>query len=167
MDEYLIHHGIKGQRWGVRRFQNADGSLTDAGKKRYTNKELKEIKNERSKYRIEAEQNDPRRKEMSRIEKEAYDLASKYDFDQDDGGEGTTEADREAGKKYWKLWEDYEALNDAIETDAAKKATEKIIEKYGETAIKQLKAQNARRAAAVVAAIWAVPIALIISDIKG
>lgn len=31
----LYHHGIKGQRWGVRRYQNADGSLTAAGKKRY------------------------------------------------------------------------------------------------------------------------------------
>lgn len=33
--EYLVHHGIKGQKWGVRRFQNEDGSLTDAGKARY------------------------------------------------------------------------------------------------------------------------------------
>ena len=32
---YLAHHGIKGQRWGVRRFQNPDGSLTSAGAKRY------------------------------------------------------------------------------------------------------------------------------------
>ena len=31
----LYHHGIKGQKWGVRRFQNKDGSLTPAGKKRY------------------------------------------------------------------------------------------------------------------------------------
>lgn len=30
----LYHHGIKGQKWGVRRYQNADGSLTEAGKKR-------------------------------------------------------------------------------------------------------------------------------------
>lgn len=30
----LRHHGIKGQRWGIRRFQNRDGSLTSAGKKR-------------------------------------------------------------------------------------------------------------------------------------
>ena len=33
-ETYLTHHGIKGQKWGVRRFQNADGTLTAAGKKR-------------------------------------------------------------------------------------------------------------------------------------
>ena len=31
---YIAHHGIKGQKWGVRRYQNPDGTLTDAGKKR-------------------------------------------------------------------------------------------------------------------------------------
>lgn len=31
----LYHHGIKGQKWGVRRFQNQNGTLTPAGKKRY------------------------------------------------------------------------------------------------------------------------------------
>lgn len=39
MNEELKHHGIKGMKWGVRRFQNADGSLTPAGKKRYDSKE--------------------------------------------------------------------------------------------------------------------------------
>ena len=34
-NNYLIHHGIKGQKWGVRRYQNEDGTLTPAGKKRY------------------------------------------------------------------------------------------------------------------------------------
>lgn len=33
-DCYLEHHGIKGMRWGIRRFQNKDGSLTPAGRKR-------------------------------------------------------------------------------------------------------------------------------------
>ena len=32
---YIAHHGIKGQKWGVRRFQNEDGSLTPAGQRRY------------------------------------------------------------------------------------------------------------------------------------
>lgn len=34
-DEYLAHHGILGMKWGVRRYQNKDGSLTPEGRKRY------------------------------------------------------------------------------------------------------------------------------------
>lgn len=34
-DLYLAHHGIKGMKWGVRRYQNPDGSRTSEGKKRY------------------------------------------------------------------------------------------------------------------------------------
>lgn len=36
MDSYLAHHGIIGMKWGVRRYQNKDGTLTNAGKKRYS-----------------------------------------------------------------------------------------------------------------------------------
>lgn len=32
-EDYLMHHGIIGQKWGVRRYQNEDGSLTSAGKR--------------------------------------------------------------------------------------------------------------------------------------
>ena len=34
-DNYLAHHGIKGQKWGRRRYQNEDGSLTVQGRQRY------------------------------------------------------------------------------------------------------------------------------------
>lgn len=34
-NDFLAHHGIKGQKWGIRRFQNPDGSLTPEGRERY------------------------------------------------------------------------------------------------------------------------------------
>lgn len=42
-NEELYHHGIKGMRWGVRRFQNPDGSLTKAGMRRYGDKSPYEV----------------------------------------------------------------------------------------------------------------------------
>lgn len=39
----LYHHGVKGMRWGIRRFQNKDGSLTPAGKFRYAQESDKKI----------------------------------------------------------------------------------------------------------------------------
>lgn len=32
---YLAHHGVKGQKWGIRRYQNEDGTLTSEGRRRY------------------------------------------------------------------------------------------------------------------------------------
>lgn len=43
--DYLQHWGVKGMRWGVRRYQNKDGSLTPRGKKRYS-KEMDKLKEE-------------------------------------------------------------------------------------------------------------------------
>lgn len=46
----LVHHGTKGMRWGIRRYQNKDGSLTPAGKKRY-DKEMAKLTAEKKKLR--------------------------------------------------------------------------------------------------------------------
>lgn len=59
----LYHHGILGMKWGVRRYQNADGTLTDAGKKRYNDekdwsndsKEASRIKSKKVKEMSNAE----------------------------------------------------------------------------------------------------------------
>ena len=49
MDEYVLyHHGIKGMRWGIRRYQNPDGSLTAAGQRR-AEKEAKKQEKEAKK----------------------------------------------------------------------------------------------------------------------
>lgn len=52
MGAYLVHHGIKGMKWGVRRYQNSDGSLTLEGEKRYG------IKNKKS-YTVKTANGDP------------------------------------------------------------------------------------------------------------
>lgn len=67
---YLEHHGIKGQKWGIRRFQNADGSLTPDGKKRYG------VNDKKVKYKVklqspfEKKQEKLARKEQRMSEKE-------------------------------------------------------------------------------------------------
>ena len=51
----LYHWGVKGMRWGVRRYQNADGSLTDAGKKRAQKQKVKNLKKARQAKAAKAE----------------------------------------------------------------------------------------------------------------
>lgn len=78
----LEHHGIKGQKWGVRRYQNADGSLTSAGQKRYGVKDISSKKGiriansgDRYIHNIERE----RDKMMNRRKEVRKKIASKYD----------------------------------------------------------------------------------------
>ena len=67
-DDELQHWGIKGQKWGQRRYQNKDGSLTPAGQKRY-NKEVEKLKKEKAKVKAEEKVQANKKKTQAKIDK--------------------------------------------------------------------------------------------------
>ena len=169
-EAYLAHHGIKGQKWGIRRFQNEDGSLTREGLKRYgtagpkDKTKVKDIRKERWELVEKYSNLDPRRKAVDELEKEAYSLAEKYDFDGDDGGGATTEEGRKAGQRYMELWEQHDRDLEDIERQAAQKVNKELLAKYGEKKMSQLQRGDTARAigagAAVVGILVTAPISL-------
>ena len=64
-DEELCHYGTKGMRWGIRRYQNPDGSLTPAGRKRLEKADIKWAKKKTDKITAQA-------KKASQKELDAY-----------------------------------------------------------------------------------------------
>lgn len=89
-DEELYHWGIKGMKWGVRRYQNPDGTLTAAGKKRYgewdTGEEKPEYAPKAPKKKASDYSDEELRAQINRMqmEKQYRDLAGQTNVREDD-----------------------------------------------------------------------------------
>lgn len=94
----LYHHGTKGQKWGVRRYQNPDGSLTAEGKKRYRNAVTKR-KTLETKATMSARIYADRKR---RLDKQAFKYKTLKDRGQVTYKEKAKLENAKAAEKYWK-----------------------------------------------------------------
>lgn len=126
-ETYLVHHGIKGQKWGVRRFQNEDGSVTPAGAERYYTGKRKYDKQIR---KVEKYQN----KIMSAREKNRAKMMSKFDKKL-----AKQQADLDSYKPIKNGLKDKKG-RDILTKDDVKKATDALKEKINQTKQQQKEA---------------------------
>lgn len=164
---YLAHFGIKGQKWGVRRFQNADGSLTPEGKERYNNgsddddaaweaehkrqydsdmKKFNQIMSQPNgknrdqaltNYLKEHSDQDTYDTMVDRMQEKSGDLLS---------GKAVSKANRSANDAYWKALEDQQNIEKRIEAEARR--AHRINYDKQRQAAKQMKANSSELKAA-------------------
>lgn len=102
MEYELYHHGILGMHWGIRRFQNKDGTLTAAGKKRY-NQGLKDLQT------------------IGKAEEKLYDINNEIQRAVDETPKGVTPLfTKDVKDAYEKAFSDY------------KKEVDRLVKKYGD-----------------------------------
>lgn len=124
--EEIYHHGIKGQKWGIRRFQNKSGGLTVAGKKRV--QEAQKTQQEPKKKSVHEMSDDELRQAINRmkLEKEYRSLSSP-----------ANKTNISTGKKFVNDVL-YKAAND-VATEAAKNTIGSAVNKVTKTKLVNVK----------------------------
>lgn len=126
-DSELYHYGVLGMKWGVRRYQNKDGSLTSAGKKRYS----KEYKKQAKKVTQDIRNN------LGRLSDEAnVEVAERFNREQErkygknymDRDEYALEFDEAYINNYDKVFD--RKLSDFIQSNENYRKSKELVDKY-------------------------------------
>lgn len=125
MQNYIVHSGIKGQKWGIRRYQNEDGSLTPEGKERY--RDVKKIyksgmKTARGISNIE---------ERSKKKKEKTDLANELKKTEE-SLKNMSDDDLRKIVNRMNLEEQYKIAKDKRSTQKGKASTKEVLDTFGD-----------------------------------
>lgn len=151
----LYHHGILGMKWGVRRYQNEDGTLTEAGKNRKKKQQWKETKRTISRRREELRDKANKKYKLAELNR----LKRLEDLENEEMSEWYKKVWGDTaytGREIERRWERTE--NERYEKAAEKAKSyvnKKLVEEFGQTTIDRFENGEAMKTIAIGGAMTA------------